>query len=118
MSSDKKIDYDDILTSMNLYVDNGQLRIIKGSQTSSNTSEPQKLNFGPKITDEEIEKKRKEEEEENKRKFLEKLQHQKNIVSLKQARTNYMRFINSYPDQLVQDVPQRTTAIFPINYWH
>ena len=116
MSSDKKIDYDDILSSMNLYVENGQLRIIKGPQ-SSNGEAPKQLNFGPKLTEEEIEKKKKDEEEKNKRIFLEKLQHQKNVVGLQKARTKYMSYINNYPEQIVQDIPQRTTAIFPINYW-
>ena len=116
MTSAKKIDYDDILSAMNLYVENGQLRIVKGQQ-NSNEKAPQKLSFGPKPTEEEIEKKKKEEEEENNRKFLEKLQHQKNILALKKARTKYMSYVNNYPDQMVQDVPQRTTAIFSINHW-
>ena len=116
MSSDRKIDYDDILSAMNLYVENGQLRIIKGPQPS-NGEAPKQLNFGPKLTEEEIEKKKKDEEEEKKRIFLEKLQHQKNVVGLQKARTKYMSYINNYPEHIVQDIPQRTTAKFPINYW-
>lgn len=112
----EKIDFDDILSSMNLFVENGQLRIIKGPQPS-NGEAPKQLNFGPKLTEEEIEKKKKKKEEENKRIFLEKLQHQKNLVGLQKARTKYMSYINNYPEQIVQDIPQRTTAIFPINYW-
>ena len=116
MSSDRKIDYDDIFSSMNLYVENGPIRIIKGPQPS-NGEAPKQLNFGPKLTEEEIEKKKKDEEEENKRIFLEKLQHQKNVVGLEKARTKYMSYINNYPEQIVQYIPQPTTAIFPINYW-
>lgn len=112
----EKIDFDDILASMNLYVENGQLRIVKGKQSSSSQG-PQRIELGPKLTPEEEAEKKREEEEEKRRIFLEKLQHQKNLVSLQKARTNFMKFINNYPEQMVQDVPQRTTAIFPINYW-
>lgn len=116
MPGDKKIDYDDILASMNLFVENGQLRIIKGKQAST-SQPPQRIELGPKVTPEEMEKKKREEEEEKRRVFLEKLQHRKNQVALQKARTNLMSFVNRYPEQIVQDIPQRTTAIFPINYW-
>lgn len=113
----KKIDYDDILANMNLYVEDGKLRIVKGN--ISETSEPKKFDFQskPMLSEQEREEIKKKEEQEVNKRIIERKEQHKKMMSLQKARTSRMSFVNNYPEQVVQDIPQRTTAIFPINYW-
>ena len=113
----KKIDYDDILANMNLFVEDGKLRIVKGN--ISETSEPKRLDFQfkPMLSEKEKEEIKKKEEQEVNKRILERKEQHKKLIGLQKARTSKMSFVNNYPEQVVQDIPQRTTAIFPINYW-
>lgn len=68
MSDTKKIDYDDILATMNLIVENGQLRIIRGNPNENTLPKKIDLNKKPEPTAEEIEEERRRDEVEKKRK--------------------------------------------------
>lgn len=114
MSDTKKIDYDDILASMNLYVENGQLRIIRGNPNKDTPLKKIDLNVKPESTAEEVEEKKRKEEIEKKEEEKKRIEHQRLIKGLEDARSRSMKFINKYPAQIVQDVPQRTTTIFPM----
>ena len=114
MSDTKKFDYDDILASMNLCVENGQLRIIRGNPNKDTPLKKIDLNVKPEPTAEEVEENKKKEEIEKKEEEEKRIEHQRLIKALENARSRSMKFINNYPAQIVQDVPQRTTTIFPM----
>ena len=122
MSDTKKIDYDDILAGMNLFVENGQLRIVRGTQSQSAT-EPTRIELGPK-DDPEPEKKKLTEEEEKERydKYLKELheEQRREIVRLRgirEAKTRKIRYINNYPAQTVENSPHRVETIFSLKFY-
>ena len=114
MSDTKKIDYDDILATMNLFVENGQLRIIRGTPNENTPPKKIDLNKKPEPTAEEIEEARRKEEMEKKEEEKKRIEQRRLILGLENARSRNMKFINNYPEQIVQDIPQRTTTIFPM----
>ena len=114
MSDTKKIDYEDILATMNLIVENGQLRIIRGNPNENTLPKKIDLNKKPEPTAEEIEEERRRDEVEKKEEEKKRIEQRRIILGLENARSRNMKFINNYPEQIVQDIPQRTTTIFPM----
>lgn len=112
MSDKNTINYDDILSNMNLYVENGQLRIIKGPVV--NNSEPKEIrlsdNYNHTMNDVSEQEKRENEKQQLRQKNIQ----ENRVRMLRNSRTSKMILRNNYPDQMLQDYPERTTTIFPI----
>jgi hypothetical protein len=88
----KKIDYDDILASMNLYVKDGQLhKINSGEGINMNCPKPRPTTHNPQPTQEELQKQR---NERRKALHLNYLQQQRMRAQIAAIKTKQIKFIN------------------------
>lgn len=88
----KKINYDDILASMNLYVKDGQLhKINSGQGINVNAPKPRPTAHTPQPTQEELQKRR---NERRKALHLDYLQQQRMRAQIAATKTKQIKFIN------------------------
>ena len=88
----KKINYDDILASMNLYVKDGQLhKINRGEGINMNAPKPRPTTHIPQPTQEELQKRR---NERRKALYLTYLQQQRMRAQIAATKSKQIKFIN------------------------
>jgi hypothetical protein len=88
----KKINYDDILASMNLYVKDGQLhKINSGEGINMNGPKPRPTTHTPQPTQEELQKRR---NERRKALYLDYLQQQRMRAQIAAIKSKRIKFIN------------------------
>ena len=120
MSDTKNIGYDDILAGMNLFVENGQLRIIRGKQ-QDNTEPPRKIEIGNKEGTQNTPESKLSEEEKREAQRIhlikvreERMRKLRYLQGIREAKSKGMKYINNYPAQLTDHSPRRVETVFPL----